>query len=198
MPEDLARLRARLEEAPAPVPAAGDRLAAVLALLVREPAPSLLFTVRSATLSRHAGEVSFPGGLRDPQDADLAATALRETEEEVGIARDAPALLGALPPVHTFVSGILVTPFVGVLTALPALALSDVEIARALTVPVATLHAVEEQRELHRADQREGGRVWKGWWYETGDVTIWGATGFMLHALLDLIRKEEPWLLRAP
>jgi 8-oxo-dGTP pyrophosphatase MutT (NUDIX family) len=194
MSDDLAGLRARLEQAPVPAPAPGDRLAAVLALLVRDPEPSLLFTVRAATLSRHPGEVSFPGGLRDPEDADLAATALRETEEEVGIARDAPELLGALPAVHTFVSGILVTPFVGVLPRLPALAVSDVEIARALTVPLATLHGVEEQRELHR----EAGRVWKGWWYETDDVTIWGATGFMLHALLDLIRKEEPWLLREP
>ncbi|MGE5225874.1 MAG: NUDIX hydrolase [Planctomycetaceae bacterium] len=194
MSEDLAGLRSRLDPAPAPVAAPGDRLAAVLALLVREPAPSLLFTVRAATLSRHAGEVSFPGGLRDPEDADLAATALRETEEEVGIDRDAPTLLGALPAVHTFVSGILVTPFVGVLPVLPSLAVSDVEIAEALTVPLGDLHAAEEQREL----RREAGRVWKGWWYETGGVTIWGATGFMLHALLDLIRKEEPWLLRAP
>jgi 8-oxo-dGTP pyrophosphatase MutT (NUDIX family) len=194
MSEELASLRARLEQAPAPVAAAGDRLAAVLALLVREPVPSLLFTVRAATLSRHAGEVSFPGGLRDPEDADLAATALRETEEEVGVAREAPTMLGALPPVHTFVSGILVTPFVATVRALPPLRVSLVEIDRALTVPLTTLHAVEAEREL----RREGGRVWKGWWYETGGVTIWGATGFMLHSLLDLIRKEEPWLLREP
>jgi 8-oxo-dGTP pyrophosphatase MutT (NUDIX family) len=198
MSEDLASLRARLEQAPAPVAVPGDRLAAVLALLVREPVPSLLFTVRAGTLSRHAGEVSFPGGLRDPEDADLAATALRETEEEVGVAREAPTVLGALPPVHTFVSGILVTPFVATLRALPPLRVSHGEIDRVLTVPLKTLHAVEAERELRRAGQREGGRVWKGWWYETGDATIWGATGFMLHALLDLIRKEEPWLLREP
>ena len=197
MSEELAGLRSRLEQAPTPVAAPGDRLAAVLALLVREPQPSLLFTVRAATLSRHAGEVSFPGGLCDPEDADLAATALRETEEEVGVARDAPAVLGALPPVHTFVSGILVTPFVAALPSLPPLRVSEVEIARALTVPLTTLDAAETRRELHRPGGREGGRVWKGWWYETGDVTIWGATGFMLHALLDVIRKEEPWLLRA-
>jgi hypothetical protein len=64
------------------------------------------------------------------------------------------------------------------------------EIDRVVTVPVRTLDRVEESRELHR----EGGRIWRGWWYETPDVTVWGATGFMVHALLELMRRETPWL----
>jgi 8-oxo-dGTP pyrophosphatase MutT (NUDIX family) len=183
-------LAAALEPDPRPEPAPGDRLAGVLALLIERPEPSLLFTERSQSLSRHAGEVSFPGGLQEPGDPDLAATALRETEEEIGLSGRAVDLLGALPAVHTFVSGILVTPFVGVVETLPELTVADGEIARVATVPVTVLAAVEEQRELHR----DAGRVWKGWWYETGDVTVWGATGFMLHALLEIVRKEAPWL----
>jgi 8-oxo-dGTP pyrophosphatase MutT (NUDIX family) len=181
-------LRPRLDPDPRPVPAAGDRLAAVLALIVNGPSPEVVFTERAAAMSRHAGEVSFPGGLEEPPDDDLRATALRETHEELGIEPGAPDVLGALPAVHTFVSGILVTPFVAVLDAMPALRVSRAEIARVLTIPIRALAATEEEREL-----REGDRVWKGWWYQTGDATVWGATGFMVHALLDLVREEAPW-----
>jgi len=190
-PADIARaLAAALEADPQPEAAPGDRHAAVLALVVGSSEPALLFTERSPSLSRHAGEVSFPGGLRDPQDVDLASTALRETREEIGVEPATVDLLGALPPVHTFVSGILVTPFVGIVEALPSLKVAEAEIERVLTVPVRVLSELEEERELHR----EGGRVWRGWWYETPGGTIWGATGSMLHALLEIMRKETPWL----
>lgn len=184
-------LEASLEPDPRPVLAPGDRAAAVLALLVGEPVRSLVFTERSLSLSRHPGEVSFPGGLVDPDDASLAATALRETHEEIGIEPGAVHLLGALPSVHTFVSGILVTPFVGAIEVLPPLQVARDEIERVVTIPVAQLDEVEETRELHR----EGARVWRGWWYEAPDATVWGATGFMVHALLELMRKETPWII---
>ena len=183
-------LRAALEPAPVPHAGPGERLAAVLALLIQEPTPSLLFTERALRLSRHAGEVSFPGGLQEPEDGDLVTTALRETWEEIGLDPGAPELLGALAPVHTFVSGILVIPFVGVIDELPPLTVSDAEIARVLTLSIHELDRAEEQRELRRPN----GRVWRGWWYETGDVTVWGATGFMLHQLLEIVRREAPWL----
>jgi 8-oxo-dGTP pyrophosphatase MutT (NUDIX family) len=183
-------LREGLDPDPHPDADPGERLAAVLALLIDEPVPSLLFTERAAHLSRHPGEVSFPGGLAEPDDDALVATALRETHEEIGLDPALPDVLGALPPIHTFVSGILVTPFVAVVRALPTLHVSRAEIARVLTVPTRTLATLEEERELHR----EGGRVWKGWWYDTADGTIWGATGFMLHAFLELARETAPWL----
>jgi 8-oxo-dGTP pyrophosphatase MutT (NUDIX family) len=183
-------LRALLDPDPRPTPAPGDRLAAVLALLIREPQPALLFTERAMELRRHPGEVSFPGGLTEPGDVDLATTALRETEEEVGLPRGAVDVLGALPPVHTFVSGILVTPFVGTVETLPTLGISDGEIVRVLTPTLATLDAVEQERVYERG----GDDVWRGWAYEIEGTTIWGATGHMLHALLELIRKETSWL----
>lgn len=161
----------------------------MLALIEVGEEPSILFTERAAALSRHAGEVSFPGGLQDPEDPSLEATALRETFEEVGVDPAAPAVLGALPAIHTFVSGILVTPFVATVAAFPPFVVSDAEIARVLTAPIRRLAAVEHQRTL----RREGGRSWRGWWYELDGAMVWGATGFMVHALLELLRKEAPW-----
>src|SRR4029077_4468973 len=73
-----ASLRRVLDPDPRPALPPGDRSAAVLALVIETPEPALLFTERSAELHRHPGEVSFPGGLRDPDDADLLAPALRE------------------------------------------------------------------------------------------------------------------------
>jgi 8-oxo-dGTP pyrophosphatase MutT (NUDIX family) len=183
-----ARLREVLDPDPAPQLAEGDRLAAVLAPLVLAPEPALIFTERAAGLSRHAGEVSFPGGLQDPGET-LAQTALREAEEEIGLDPGLADLVGSLSPVHTTVSGILVVPFLGVLDEPPALTVSDGEIAEVLSVPVARLADLERPMELARPD----GGTWHGWAYELGGHTIWGATGWMLHGLLELLRKETPW-----
>ncbi len=177
-----------LEADPRPRPAPGDRLAAVLALVVGD-VPALVFTERAADLSRHPGEVSFPGGLADPEDVDLRATALRETYEEIGIEPASVTVLGALRPIHTFVSAILVTPFVGMLPTLPRLVISDAEIARVLTASLRELADVEEQRSVRAPD----GTTWRGWWYELPGATVWGATGAMVHELLSLLRREAAW-----
>ena len=185
-------MRAALDPDPAPRPGPGDRLAAVLAPLVERPEPSLVFTVRSVDLSRHAGEISFPGGLQDPGES-LAETALRESNEEIGLDAAAVELVGALPPVHTFVSGILVVPFVGVIQRPPAFTPSDGEIEEVLTFEVAMLADAERVVEI----PRDGGRVWRGFAYELDGHTIWGATGWMLHTLLEVVRAEASWLIPA-
>ena len=185
-------LRAALEQDPSPSLAPPDRLAAVLAPLVEEPVASLVFTVRSSDLSRHAGEISFPGGLQDPGET-LSETALRESFEEIGLDPGTTDVLGALPPVHTTVSGILVVPFVGMLKSMPAFVVSEEEIEEVLTFTVGRLAEVERPVEV----AREPGRVWRGFAYELDGHMIWGATGLMLHALLQVIRKEASWLIPA-
>ena len=184
-----AGLRRALDPDPRPAVPPGNRLAAVLALVIETPEPALLFTERSAELHRHPGEVSFPGGLQEPGDADLRATALRETQEEIGLEPSLPEVLGALPAVHTVVSSIVVSPFVAAVGSLPALTQSEAEIARILTVPIPIVAAAEERRELDLG----GGRRWIGWTYRVAGTTIWGATGAMLHDLIELLRAETAW-----
>ena len=74
-----------------------------------------VFTRRREDLKRHAGEISFPGGRQDEPDEDLRMTALREAEEEIGLRQQDVELVGALPPVGTFVTGYRIFPFVGVI-----------------------------------------------------------------------------------
>ena len=182
-------LRDALESDPRPRPRDGDRLAAVLGPLVEDPEPALVFTRRAADLSRHAGEISFPGGLQDPGET-LIETALRESREEIDLDPAVVEIVGALPPVPVRVSSILVVPFVGMMRTLPALTRSAGEIDEVLTFPVRRLARIESAMELVRED----GGVWTGWAYELEGSLIWGATGLMVHDLLEVLRKETSWL----
>jgi 8-oxo-dGTP pyrophosphatase MutT (NUDIX family) len=183
-PSDLRlRLPARLDPQPDPEPAEGDRLAAVLLPLLDE---ELVFTRRTEHLPRHPGEISFPGGLRHSDDPDLAATALREAEEELGVAPADVELLGALAPVHTFVSAILVVPFVGLLAGDTTFAPDEGEIAEVLRFRLDDLDRAETTVEWPR-----DGHVYRGYAYPmAAGSTIWGATAAMLHQLLELVRDE--------
>jgi 8-oxo-dGTP pyrophosphatase MutT (NUDIX family) len=175
--------RSLLTGDPAPEPPAGSRPAGVLVPVVSGPEPTLVFTRRTEHLSRHAGEISFPGGLPHDGDEDLRATALRETQEELGIEPSAVEVLGALSPVHTFVSAILIVPFVGSLVARPAYRPNPAEIDEVLEFGVADLDAAEAIVELPRGD-----RVYRGYAYEMPNATIWGATASIVHDLLETIR----------
>jgi 8-oxo-dGTP pyrophosphatase MutT (NUDIX family) len=183
-------LRSALDPAPAHAPAPGDRLAAVLAPVVESPHLSLIFTVRSDALSRHPGEVSFPGGLVDEGES-LADAARREAFEEIGLDPSVQRLVGALPAVHTYVSAILVVPFVGLLGSAPDLFAAEAEIKEIIRVDLALLATMEEPMELPRGD----GTRWKGWAYPVDDHMIWGATGLMVHSFLEVLRAEAPWAL---
>jgi 8-oxo-dGTP pyrophosphatase MutT (NUDIX family) len=174
-------------------PADGSRLAGVLLPILDGPIPSLVFTKRAEALSRHRGEISFPGGLEHPADGTMRTTALRETEEELGLPPSEVDVLGALEPVHTFVSRILIVPFVGLLAQRPSWVPQPDEIAEVLEVPIPRLIEVEaEQRHEH-----EGG-VWHGFVYAVDGHTIWGATGLILHGFLDLVRASAPWAATSP
>jgi len=187
-PDLPARLRSSLDPDPQVDLPPGDRLAAVLVPLVLDPEPSLVFAVRSDRVSRHAGEVSFPGGMSEPHDTGLRGTALREAQEEISLDPVSVEIVGALPAVHTFVSGILVVPFVGVMGAAPTWTVDVGEIASVFTVVLATLASVERRIERARPD----GSIWSGWSYDVDGGRIWGATGQMVHDLLLVAEGAVP------
>jgi 8-oxo-dGTP pyrophosphatase MutT (NUDIX family) len=180
-----ARLEGSLDPRPAPMAGEGDRLAAVLLPLV--DGDRLVLTRRTEHLSRHPGEISFPGGLTHEEDVDLSATALRETQEELGLAPDDVEVLGALEPVHTFVSAILIVPFVGVVSAAPVFTPSEAEIAEVLSYPLDELMAAETTVEWPR-----DGLVYRGFAYPMSDGnTIWGATATIVNELMAIVRSRS-------
>jgi 8-oxo-dGTP pyrophosphatase MutT (NUDIX family) len=143
--------------------------------------PGLIFTERRADLRRHAGEISFPGGRQDEGDADLAATALREAEEEIALDPAAVELSGALPPTSTFVTGYRVHPFVG-LVANPAelgLEPNPAEVETVLTFSLDVLADGYAMRRLIRRSVPIHTPT-----YEVEGHLIWGATARILGDLL--------------
>ena len=179
-------LRPRLEARPAEEAPDDAELAAVLVpVLAASPQPRLVFTKRSDTLSRHAGEISFPGGLADSGE-NPAATALREAEEELGLLPTDVELLGALPPVHTRVTGILIVPFVGLLRKDPAFTPNAAEIADVLEFPIPHLVAAAGEREFEHE-----GMTFQTLVFELNGHVIWGATARILSSFLELLETTE-------
>lgn len=139
--------------------------------------PGLVFTERRADLRRHAGEISFPGGRRDDGDANLAATALREAQEEIGLDPTAVELGEALPPIETFVTGYLVHPFVGRIPHPVGLGLRP-NPAEVETVLTFSLDLLREGYEMRRLIRR--GIPIHTPTYEVEGHLIWGATARIL------------------
>jgi 8-oxo-dGTP pyrophosphatase MutT (NUDIX family) len=143
--------------------------------------PGLIFTERRADLRRHAGEISFPGGRRDPEDADLGATALREAEEEIGLDPALVELGEALPPTNTFATGYRIHPFVGRIPHPRELELQpnpgEVE-----TVLTYSLDVLRENYDMRRLVRR--GVPIHTPTYEIEGQLIWGATARILGDLL--------------
>ncbi len=165
----------------------GQRVAAVLApLYLREGRPHLLFTRRAETLNAHRGEISFPGGSHEPADGALEQTALREAEEEIGLAPERVELLGLLSPVGTVVSNFTILPFVGLLPGGPGeLRPNPAEVAAVIEAPLADL---ANPAIFHMEEWTRGGVKRPVYFYDYGPHRIWGATARMLFELLELLR----------
>src|SRR5205823_5809153 len=119
---------------------------------------------------------------------DPAAAALREADEELGLRPDDVELLGALQPVHTRVTGVLIVPFVGLLRRDPRFTPNEAEIAEVLEFPVAELAARSAVTEL-----RFGGRTVPTHLFDMGGTVIWGATARILRSFLDLLESPPAW-----
>jgi 8-oxo-dGTP pyrophosphatase MutT (NUDIX family) len=141
--------------------------------------PGLVFTERRSDLRRHAGEISFPGGRRDGSE-DLLDTALREAEEEIGLARDNVEVVGALPPIGTFVTNYKVHPFVGLIEQGLRFEPNPSEVESVLIASLDDLVAGYDRRRLVRR-----GVPIKTDTYLISDKLIWGATARILGLLLE-------------
>lgn len=199
-PDDLASrvsfesLRARLHaEAPALplVPARGDydlnpdmrpnpqrelAQAAVLIPIIAREEPSILFTQRTSHLTRHAGQVSFPGGRAQDDDGSLVLTALRETHEETGIDSSFVTVAGFLDPYETG-TGYAILPVVGLLREGFALVPETNEVAEIFEVPLAFLM---DSANRQRRTMEWQGRMRAFYAFNYGPHYIWGATAAML------------------
>ena len=159
--------------------------AAVLIPLVQRPQGlTILLTMRTDHLSNHAGQVSFPGGRSEPFDVSPVATALRETEEEVGLSRAHIEVLGCLPDYLTG-TGYRVTPVVGLVTPPFELRADPSEVAEIFEVPLAFLLDGLNHQRLS-VELPGGRRSFYAMPYER--FYIWGATAGMLRNLFHLLR----------
>jgi 8-oxo-dGTP pyrophosphatase MutT (NUDIX family) len=156
--------------------------AVLVPLHVKHGVLHAVFTERHHELPRHAGEISFPGGRREPGDPDLIATALRETHEEVGLPAESVELIGALEPTPTVVTGYAIYPFVGIVPSGFRWRPSDSEVAAVIDLPLPAVAAGYGRRRL----VRRGGAIHTDTYVVDGHM-IWGATARIVSDLLDRI-----------
>ncbi len=173
-----------------PHPPENARPAAVLICFADgEHGPELLLTRRAVTLRNHAGQISFPGGACDEDDADAVTTALREAEEEVGLEPDDVLVFGTLPTLWLPPSNFAVTSVLGYWTAPRTLEPVDVsEVGHVLHHPI---HLLIEPANRFSVEHPTG---WRGPAFEVGtEVPLWGFTAGVISRLFEALGWEKPW-----
>lgn len=190
---DLARVRLALEGVrppPRPTLSAGYRAAAVLVPCFEEAGEArIILTKRPEEMPSHRGEIAFPGGKLHPgSDDSLAAAALREAEEEIGLRPADVEILGELATLATAVSRFSITPYVGVIARRPALVANPAEVTAVLDVPVSELldDAVFREERWHFDDADR-----PMYFYELEGETVWGATARILTDFLTLLVGDQ-------
>ncbi|HEX8303971.1 MAG TPA: CoA pyrophosphatase [Jatrophihabitans sp.] len=148
----------------------------------------VLLIQRSATMRSHAGQVAFPGGATDPQDASAAATALREAAEEVGLQPDTVDVLAELPALWLPPSGFVVTPVLGYWhSPHPVGVVDEAEVASVHRVPLSELLLPANRFTVwHPSGYRGAG-------FAVDGLFVWGFTAGLLDRLLRLAGWEQPW-----
>jgi 8-oxo-dGTP pyrophosphatase MutT (NUDIX family) len=168
-----------------------SRPAAVLIPMLRlADSWHLLYTRRHSDLPEHSGQVSFPGGRSDPEDANPEQTALRESREEIGLSPDRVRLLGRM---HDFltVTNYVVTPVVGVIPWPYPLKLADYEVSRAFTIPLAWLADPANQEIYQRLLPGPYNPVPVIYFHEYDGEVLWGASARFTVRLIEILSKKS-------
>lgn len=190
--ETLPGVEAHMRFAPAPVrpgwqaghyPDDARIAAALLMIYPGSAGPAIPLTVRASGLTRHAGQISLPGGAADAGET-LAETALREAHEEIGVDPSSVEILGELTPVHVLVSGFTLHPVVGVAHQRPSFRPASGEVAEILEVSLD--HLRDASRIGRRTRVREGVTVEYPYFDLLGHQ-VWGATAMVLGEFICLI-----------
>jgi 8-oxo-dGTP pyrophosphatase MutT (NUDIX family) len=177
-------MAARVLPMPMEVPADARQSAVLCLLFFKGEVLHVLLIKRMADNGAHSGQVSFPGGRRDPEDATLQDTALREMFEETGIGPNVIEALGELTPLYIPVSNFMVYPFVGYSTQPPQYNLSHTEVAYVLEIPVNDLFTTERKTTVDVTSPAVPGIIRQVKAYRLADdTTIWGATAMILSEL---------------
>lgn len=159
--------------------------AVLIPLTIQNGELMVLFTKRSSQLKHHQGQISFPGGRMELCDQSLVDTALRETNEEIGIKPELVEILGSLAPTIT-PSGYYIFPYIGYLKELENLKKNIEEVEKIFCIPLVWLL---ESQNLYQEDyQRERGDFGKVWFFKEYDhELVWGITAGIMHQLIEVI-----------
>lgn len=186
----LDRLGAAVDPVDAPTAPAPTGMRSAAVMVIADPSDAalpLIFLRRSEHLRHHPGQIAFPGGVTEPEDAGPVQTALRETFEEVGVPAAALDVLGLLPPLLTAVSLRWLTPVVAVQRHAVELHADDFEVQEVFRVGLEELlHAPHTVREMGSDGQTRSVHF-----YEAGGRVIWGVTGAILHELMRRLGRED-------
>lgn len=180
---DLSSVLLKPEEALAKQVSGKTKAAVLVPIFISGKDLSAVFTKRGHDLPKHAGEISFPGGRPDPEDEDLRSTALRETEEEIGLPTERVEIIGALPPTATFITGYAIYPFVGLIQEGFDFKPNPAEVEFVLELALSDLVLAKKQKRLLRKGVPIRNDV-----YEIAGNLIWGATARMLTSLINRVQ----------
>lgn len=156
----------------------------LLPLYKREDELFLLFTRRTEKVEHHKGQISFPGGMRDPEDLNAVSTAIRETWEEIGIEPSSVEILGELND-HITITGFNVSPFVGKIPYPFSLTICEEELSEVFSVPLNFF--LEKSNCRQEFLQDEDGKKREFFVFEYQHYRIWGTTAAIIHNFVEIL-----------
>ncbi len=186
--EHLARF-SMMQKAPK-IPA-NHRSAAVMCLLYpAENDWNVVFIVRPSYDGAHSGQIAFAGGGIEPEDENMQATALRETEEEIGVAPHLIEIISPLTPLFIPVSNFMVYPFVGILEKRPIFTPQASEVVEILEIPL-NIFRNEENIKITTLKLEKGITLEKVPYYDLNGRVLWGATAMMMAEFIDIVFEQN-------